>query len=156
MLVLCNFLKILMVSDKSIHKAFRTRKTIWTKPIRYFFFHYLPELYIGFYLPFHIIILPPCSCGEEYGDVERDDQGVWGGPEVLYQDQDRHEVWQPAAWGIPPSIAARTRSMSELAPSTSKWCRREVKVILYDTVHPQTLGLAVKNCVGSLYWPYGL
>ena len=44
-LVLCNFLKILKVSDKMIHKAFRTH----TKPIREnFHFHYLPKLYIGF------------------------------------------------------------------------------------------------------------
>ena len=28
MLVLCNFLKILMVSDKVIHKAFRTHTTL--------------------------------------------------------------------------------------------------------------------------------
>ena len=33
MLVLCNFLEILMVSDKIIHKAFRTRTTLKTKPI---------------------------------------------------------------------------------------------------------------------------
>ena len=39
-----------MVSDKIIHKAFRTHKTLWTKHIRDFFFHfhYLPKLYIGF------------------------------------------------------------------------------------------------------------
>ena len=49
MLVLCNFLKILMVSDKMLHKAFRTRTTLLTKPIREIFhFHYLPKLYIGF------------------------------------------------------------------------------------------------------------
>ena len=30
---LCNFLKILMVSDKMIHKAFRTHTTRKTKPI---------------------------------------------------------------------------------------------------------------------------
>ena len=28
MLVLCNFLRILMVSDKTIHRAFRTRTTL--------------------------------------------------------------------------------------------------------------------------------
>ena len=39
-----------MVSDKTIHKAFRLHKTLQTKPIREFFnyFHYLPKLYIGF------------------------------------------------------------------------------------------------------------
>ena len=39
-----NFLKILMVSDKMIHKAFRIHNTI--RGILYF--HYLPKLYIGF------------------------------------------------------------------------------------------------------------
>ena len=34
-LILCNFLQ--MVSDKIIHKAFRTHTTLWTKPIREFF-----------------------------------------------------------------------------------------------------------------------
>ena len=49
MLVLCNFLKILMVSDKTIHKAFITHVTLQTKPIREIFhFHYLPKLYIDF------------------------------------------------------------------------------------------------------------
>ena len=49
MLVLCNFLKILMVSDKMIHRAFRTHTTLETKPIREIFhFHYLPKIYIGF------------------------------------------------------------------------------------------------------------
>ena len=37
MLVFCNFLKILMVSDKTIHKAFRSHETLKTKPIREFF-----------------------------------------------------------------------------------------------------------------------
>ena len=40
-----------MVSDKTIHihKAIRTRATLYTKPIREIFhFHYLPKLYIGF------------------------------------------------------------------------------------------------------------
>ena len=37
MLVLCNVLKILMVSDKMIHRAFRTRTTLSTKPIREIF-----------------------------------------------------------------------------------------------------------------------
>ena len=38
-----------MVPDKTIYKAFRTHKTLWTKPIRDFvcLFHYLPKLYIG-------------------------------------------------------------------------------------------------------------
>ena len=49
MLVLCNFLKILMVSDKTIHRSFRSHATLLTKPIREIFhFHYLPKLYIGF------------------------------------------------------------------------------------------------------------
>ena len=40
MLVLCNFLKILMVSDKTLHRAYRTHKTLQTKPIREIFhFH---------------------------------------------------------------------------------------------------------------------
>ena len=43
-LVLCNFLKILIVSDKMIHRAFRTRATLR----EIFHFHYLPKLYIGF------------------------------------------------------------------------------------------------------------
>ena len=45
----CNFLKILMVSDKTIHKAFRIHETISTKPVREFSL-YLPKvkLYIGF------------------------------------------------------------------------------------------------------------
>ena len=43
------FLRILMVLDKTIHKAFRIHKTLQTKPIRDFFFlHNLPKLYIGF------------------------------------------------------------------------------------------------------------
>ena len=38
-----------MVSDKTIYKAFRTRPTLSTKPVREIYhFHYLPELYIGF------------------------------------------------------------------------------------------------------------
>ena len=49
MLVLCNFLKVLMVSDEMIHRAFRTHATLQTKPIReIFYIHYLPKLYIGF------------------------------------------------------------------------------------------------------------
>ena len=49
MLVLCNFLKILMVSDKTIHRPFRTHTTLYkTKPIRENFnFHHLPKLYIN-------------------------------------------------------------------------------------------------------------
>ena len=44
----CNFLKILMVSDKTIHKAFRIHKTV-TESIRECLdFQYLPKLYIGF------------------------------------------------------------------------------------------------------------
>ena len=54
MLVLCNFLK-LMVSDKKIHRAFRTHTTLQTKPIRDIFnFHHLPKLYIGFNVGFNI------------------------------------------------------------------------------------------------------
>ena len=38
-----------MVSDKKIHRAFRTYTTLQTKPIREIFhFHHLPKLYIGF------------------------------------------------------------------------------------------------------------
>ena len=49
MLVLCNFLRKLMVSDKEIHRAFRTHTTLYTKPIREICnFHHLPKLYIGF------------------------------------------------------------------------------------------------------------
>ena len=49
MLVLCNFLRKLMVSDKKIHRAFRTHTTLYTKPIREIFhFHHFPKLYIGF------------------------------------------------------------------------------------------------------------
>ena len=40
------FLKILMVSDKTIHKAFRTHTTFFFNEM--FNFHYLPKLYIGF------------------------------------------------------------------------------------------------------------
>ena len=48
MLVLCNFLKILMVSDKMIQRAFRTHTTLKTKPSTdSFFSHYLAKLYIG-------------------------------------------------------------------------------------------------------------
>ena len=43
-LILCNFLKTVMVSDKTIHKAFRTH-CINEIPFQ---FHYLPKLYIGF------------------------------------------------------------------------------------------------------------
>ena len=46
MLVFCNFLQILMVSDKMIHKAFRIHKTyLKQNPLG---FYYLPQLYIGF------------------------------------------------------------------------------------------------------------
>ena len=49
MLVLCSFLKVLMASDKMIHRASRTHRTLWTKPVRgNLNFHYLPKLYIGF------------------------------------------------------------------------------------------------------------
>ena len=38
-----------MVSDKTIHMAYRIHKTLSTNPIRaIFYFHYLPKLYIGF------------------------------------------------------------------------------------------------------------
>ena len=48
--VLCNFLKILMVSDKIIYKAFRTHKTILKQnPFdNFYFLHYLPKLHVGF------------------------------------------------------------------------------------------------------------
>ena len=47
--VLCKFLKILMVSEKKIHKAFRVHETLQTKHIReILYFHYLPELYFSF------------------------------------------------------------------------------------------------------------
>ena len=44
------FSQKLMVSDKMIHRAFRTRTTLYkTKPIREIFhFYHLPKLYIGF------------------------------------------------------------------------------------------------------------
>ena len=49
MLILGNFLKMLMVSDRIIHIASRTRATLLTNPItEHFHFHYLPKLYIGF------------------------------------------------------------------------------------------------------------
>ena len=44
MLVLCNFLRKLMVSNKKIHRALRTRTTL----IEIFHFHHLPKLYFGF------------------------------------------------------------------------------------------------------------
>ena len=38
-----------MVSDKTMHKAFRTHTTLLTKPItEIFHFRYLPKLFIGF------------------------------------------------------------------------------------------------------------
>ena len=38
-----------MVSDKTIHKAFRIHETLWIKTHeRYFYFHYLPKLDFGF------------------------------------------------------------------------------------------------------------
>ena len=44
MLVLCSFLKMLMVTDEMIHMAFRTHTTLYTKPIRENYnFHYLPN-----------------------------------------------------------------------------------------------------------------
>ena len=49
MLALSNFFKLLIVSDKMIHKAFNTHTALHTKPIRENFnFQYLPKLYIGF------------------------------------------------------------------------------------------------------------
>ena len=45
----CTFLKMLMVSDKMIHRASRIPITLQTKPIRdFFFFYYLPKLYFVF------------------------------------------------------------------------------------------------------------
>ena len=86
LLVLCNFLKMLMVSDKTVHRAFRSRRTLWTKPIREIFhFHSLPKLYIGFksswravhihttfvfeqfYLPFWSTVMP--SDTEIFDDI---------------------------------------------------------------------------------------
>ena len=47
---------MLMVSDKIIHKAFRTHATLWTKIIREIFsFHHLPKLYIGFKAPLKLL-----------------------------------------------------------------------------------------------------
>ena len=38
--------KILLVSDKMVHKAFRTRAILWTKPIREIFhYQYLLQLF---------------------------------------------------------------------------------------------------------------
>ena len=37
-----------MVSNKTIHNAFRIHKILITKPIRDFFSHYLTKLYISF------------------------------------------------------------------------------------------------------------
>ena len=49
MLVLCNFLRKLMVSDKKIYRAIRSHRTLSTKLIREIFhFHHLPKQYIGF------------------------------------------------------------------------------------------------------------
>ena len=52
MLVLCNFLRKLMVSDKRIHRAFRTPTALFIKqnPLlrQNFYFHHLTKLYIGF------------------------------------------------------------------------------------------------------------
>ena len=57
MLVLCNFLRKLMVSDKKIHRAFRTYTTLWTKPIREILnFHHLPKLYLGFKGQLYVIL----------------------------------------------------------------------------------------------------
>ena len=49
-LIVCKFLKILMVSDKTIHKVFRIKLYKFVnKTIREFsYFHYLPKLYFGF------------------------------------------------------------------------------------------------------------
>ena len=45
MLILCNFLRILTVSDIMIHRAFRTHTSLYAKPIKdIFHFHYLPKL----------------------------------------------------------------------------------------------------------------
>ena len=53
MLVLCNFLKMLMVSDKIIHRAFRTHTTLLTKPIgENFHFHFLPNYTLALTNPF--------------------------------------------------------------------------------------------------------
>ena len=47
MLVLCNFLIIFMVSDQTIHKAFRTRTTPKTKPIlEKFFIFTIYQIYV--------------------------------------------------------------------------------------------------------------
>ena len=53
-----SFLRKLMVSDRKIHRALRTRTTLQTKPIREIFhFHHLPKLYIGFNLKSFIEIV---------------------------------------------------------------------------------------------------
>ena len=48
----CKFLKILMVSDKTIHKAFRIHKTLQGNPLEKFYIictiQYSPKLYFGF------------------------------------------------------------------------------------------------------------
>ena len=55
--VFCKFLKILMVSDKTMHKAIRFYKTLCINkakvqnPSEIFFLHFLPNLYIGFKIP---------------------------------------------------------------------------------------------------------
>ena len=49
--VLCNFLRKLMVWNKKIHRALRTPTTLMNNiiPIREIFnFHHLPKLYFGF------------------------------------------------------------------------------------------------------------
>ena len=49
MLVLCNFLRKLMVSNKKIHRALRTHTTLMNNTHwRNFHFHHLPKLYFGF------------------------------------------------------------------------------------------------------------
>ena len=63
--IFCKFLKILMVSDKTIHKAFRIHKTLQTKPIKDFFFSltiyiHVPKLHFGF-LKSSIAIILTCD-----------------------------------------------------------------------------------------------
>ena len=63
MFVFPKFLKTLMVSDNTIHKAFKINKTLLNKPIKEMVYsHYLSKLYFGFD-PRHIITR---VCGFQY------------------------------------------------------------------------------------------
>ena len=61
-LVLCNFLRKFMVSDKKSHRAFRTHTTLYIRPIREIFhFHYLPKLYFGFNFDIFLVASQPVT-----------------------------------------------------------------------------------------------